>query len=353
LATLDDLNGTWKGQAMADYDSPWKEVLDRFFALVLAFLLPRVYRDIDWTVDPESLETELRKVLPESEVGLKRVDKLVKVVRKNTGDPALLHVEAQMSAEEGFERRVYVYSNKSEDLSNLPVVSIAILGDDRPDWHPRQYRFALWGCTKTFKFVSIKLLKWRGKEGRLEKHRNPFAVFLLAHLQALATRNDLDKRAEWKEQLMVNLAERKLDSEDRREWLRLIDWLLELPRERNVVIWQRIWTLLQQKEKTMPFVDYFQEREQEAEKLGLERGEKLGLERGEKLGLERGEKLGLERGEKRGLRQAIQAILSAQLPAQEKGLMVRVERIDDLDVLRRVLLAASAKDVAELNRLLP
>ena len=26
---------------MVDYDSPWKEVLDRFFALVVAFLWPK------------------------------------------------------------------------------------------------------------------------------------------------------------------------------------------------------------------------------------------------------------------------------------------------------------------------
>jgi hypothetical protein len=43
---------------MADYDSPWKEVLDRFFALVLSFLLPKAHADIDWTRDHESLETD-------------------------------------------------------------------------------------------------------------------------------------------------------------------------------------------------------------------------------------------------------------------------------------------------------
>src|SRR5262249_9330199 len=142
------------GQAMADYDSPWKEVLDRFFALVLAFLLLRAHDEIDWTEDHESLETELRKVLPESEIGPRRVDKLVKVYRKDTGDPAYLHVEAQMFAEEEFERRMYVYNSKAEQVYNSPIVSVALLGDDRADWRPRRYRFELWGCIKTFTFVS-------------------------------------------------------------------------------------------------------------------------------------------------------------------------------------------------------
>jgi hypothetical protein len=101
---------------MADWDSPWKEVLDKFFALVVAFLLPKAYKDIDWTKDPESMETELRKALPESESGLKRLDKLVKVIRQGTGDPAYLHVEAQMSPEPDFERRMYVYHGKAEEV---------------------------------------------------------------------------------------------------------------------------------------------------------------------------------------------------------------------------------------------
>ncbi len=233
---------------MADYDSPWKEVLDRFFALVVAFLLPRAHEDIDWTEDHESLETELRKVLPESEVGPRRVDKLVKVYRKATGDPAYLHVEAQMFAEGEFERRMYVYNSKAEQVYNSPIVSVALLGDDRADWRPRHYRFELWGCVKTFTFVSVKLLKWRGKERMLQRHANPFAVFLLAHLQTLATQQDEKKRAEWKERLMRNIVLRKLDADDRGEWLRLIDWLMELPRERNRLVWARVRQFLREKE---------------------------------------------------------------------------------------------------------
>jgi hypothetical protein len=79
----------------------------------------------------------------------------------------------------------------------------------------------------------------------------------------------------------------------------------------------------------MPFVDYFQEREQEAEKLDR------------------------ERGEKRGLLEGIQAMLAVQLPAREKELMARAEQVDDLDLLRRVLKAAAAADAEGLSRLLP
>jgi hypothetical protein len=313
---------------MADYDSAWKEVLDRFFALVLAFLFPEAHQDIDWTRDHVSVETELRKLLPEAEVGLKRVDKLVKVVRKGSGDEAFLHAEAQMVPEEDFDRRMYVYNRKAEEVYNSPVVSVAILGDDRVDWRPKRYHFELWGCTKTFKFVTVKLLKWRGKEAYLQKHANPFAVFLLAHLQTLATRHDEDQRAAWKERLMGNFVLRPLDNVDRAEWLRLVDWLMELPRERNKGVWESIYRLVREKEQGMPFISFFEEREQQAEQRGRNDGEKLGLLKG------------------------IRGALRLRLPEQEKALMARVEQVNDVDLLGRVLDAALAADLEQLNRLL-
>ncbi len=33
-----------------DYDSPWKEALERFFPEFLALLFPAIYAQIDWSV---------------------------------------------------------------------------------------------------------------------------------------------------------------------------------------------------------------------------------------------------------------------------------------------------------------
>ena len=35
---------------MADYDSPWKEALDRYFEACLALFFPEAHADIDWTM---------------------------------------------------------------------------------------------------------------------------------------------------------------------------------------------------------------------------------------------------------------------------------------------------------------
>jgi hypothetical protein len=41
--------------AMADYDSPWKEMLDGYFPAFMAFFFPAAAAEIDWSRGYESL----------------------------------------------------------------------------------------------------------------------------------------------------------------------------------------------------------------------------------------------------------------------------------------------------------
>ena len=62
-----------------EYDSPWKEALDDFLQLFLALFFPTMERHIDWSVPPESLDTELAKLFPDGIVGKGFLDRLFKV----------------------------------------------------------------------------------------------------------------------------------------------------------------------------------------------------------------------------------------------------------------------------------
>ena len=62
-----------------DHDSPWKTALDQFPRSLLELTFPEAAASIDWSVEPKSLEQELRMITPDSEVGTKWVDKLLKV----------------------------------------------------------------------------------------------------------------------------------------------------------------------------------------------------------------------------------------------------------------------------------
>jgi hypothetical protein len=254
---------------VSDYDSPWKEALDRYFPLVLAFFFPEIFADIDWSRDYEALDQELQKLAPEGEVGRRRVDKLIKVYRKDTGDPVYLHIEVQSQEEEGFERRVYVYNYRIEDRYNQPVVSLVILGDDNPDWRPCRYVAGLWGCTKTFEFDTRKLLDWAGRLAELEASDSPFALLVLAHLRAQATRGDWEARWTEKVRLLKGLYDRKWEAEDVRHRMRFLDWLLDLP----AGLERRVSEKLAQydRERQMPFVTSF-------ERVGMEKGLHKGIE---------------------------------------------------------------------------
>jgi hypothetical protein len=117
---------------MPDHDSPWKELVGRYFPEFLAFFFPDIAAEADPAEDTDQLEQELRKLLPSSETGKRVVDRLVKL-NTRAGDTRFLHVELQAQKEDGFPRRVHVYNSRASDHLDQDVVSVAVLLDDDPE----------------------------------------------------------------------------------------------------------------------------------------------------------------------------------------------------------------------------
>jgi hypothetical protein len=255
---------------MAEYDSPWKEVIDHKLPLLLALLALDVEEEYDWTLDYYSLEQELRKMMPAGETGKRLADKLFRA-RTRSGDERYMLVEVQGQPQLQFERRAFVYHYRGDDRFGLPVEMIVILADDDPDWRPTTYEVKLKRTQLTFRFNPIKILDWAGRTEELLNHANPVALFIVAHLKSRETRNDDAERSRVKLDLILRLHARKLDAEELRLWYRLLDWLLPLPRDREIGLWQEIARLEQ--EAKMPFVPY-------GERLGLEKGLLKGIEVG-------------------------------------------------------------------------
>jgi hypothetical protein len=80
----------------ADYDSPWKDLLDEYFEQFMEFFFSSAYAQIDWARGFEFLDKELQKITADAALGRRTVDKLVKVWLKS-GDHviALIHCEVQ------------------------------------------------------------------------------------------------------------------------------------------------------------------------------------------------------------------------------------------------------------------
>jgi hypothetical protein len=120
---------------VSDFDSPWKEALDVYFEPFVSFCFPQIHGQIDWSRGYESLEKELIKVAPDAIDGRRFVDKLLTRV-DGRDEWVLVHIEVQSQEEAQFARRMYIYNYRLRDQYNRAVVSLAVLGDDRPGWRP-------------------------------------------------------------------------------------------------------------------------------------------------------------------------------------------------------------------------
>jgi hypothetical protein len=273
-------------QPHADYDNPWQEVLERYFQDCLAWFLPQAHADIDWGQPPVFLDKELRQVTPDAELGLRRVDKLARVWRRDGAEAwVLIHVEVQSQAEAEFAERMYVYNYRLYDRFRRRVVSLAVLGDERANWRPDRFGYALWGCEVGLRFPTVKLLDYRQRWAELETSRNPFAVVVMAHLQAQATQDDVAARKAAKWQLLRRLYERGYERPDILNLFRFIDWVLGLPEALEEALWQEI--VEYEEAQRMPYITSVQ-------RIGERIGEQRGEQRGERKGLLEGVTLGLE-----------------------------------------------------------
>lgn len=256
-----------------DYDSPWKSLLDRYFQDFMAFFFPTAHADIDWASGYENLDTELQQIVRDAELGKRLADKLCKVKRRS-GETVmvLIHIEVQGQYDAGFSKRMYTYNYRLFDRYDQPVVSFAVLSDDRPQWRPDSYEQVLWGCRTGITFPTVKLLDYIPRWDELEQSRNPFSVAVMAHLQTRATKSEPQQRLHWKLRLVKHLYARGYQREDVLELFRIIDWLLRLPVELEQQFHHEIADY--EAQMSTPYVT-------SVERLGFQRGLQQGIEQGE------------------------------------------------------------------------
>ena len=276
-----------------DYDSPWKEILEQYFPEFMAFFFPDAYADIDWQVNHEFMENELRQVIGEAELGVRRVDKLVKVYRLGGKEIwVMVHVEVQSQAEADFAERMYIYNYRLHDRYHRQIASLAVLADETRNWRPTEFGYNLWGCEVGIKFPVVKLLDYRADWESLEKSNNPFAMVIMTHLKSLETRQDDQGRLAAKLGLMRRLYQRGNDRRDIVNLFRFIDWVIQLPPELNAAFWQGLSEI--EEVRSMPYIT-------SVERIGMQRGFEQGMQQGMQQGIQQarmdvlaGIELGLE-----------------------------------------------------------
>jgi hypothetical protein len=324
------------GEQQADYDSPWKEALERYFTEFIAFFFPQAHGGIEWARGHEFLDKELQQVTPDATLGPRRVDKLVKVWRPG-GDEAwvLVHVEVQSQAETGFAERMYVYHYRLFDRYHRRVASLAVLGDEQAGWRPERFDYELWGCQVGFRFPSVKLLDYQQRWLSLEVSDNPFATVVMAHLRAQETRGDAQERKRWKVYLIRRLYERGYSRRDVIYLFRFIDWVLRLPEEVEEMVWQEV-----------------REYEEETHKPYVTSVERIGFKKGIEQGLQQGMQQGMQQGIRQGLLAGIELGLKLKFDGEGLRILPEIYKIEDVDVLRAVHEGIEAVDtVDDLRRI--
>lgn len=284
-----------------DYDSPWKEAIERYFSDFLHFYFPYAHADIDWGQPLEFLEQELRSLSRDAGIGKRVVDKLVRVTLKNGSTKwVYIHLEVQGNVDDGFAERMFVYNYRLFDKYRLPIASLGVLADDRPNWRPIEYGYGALRCRMGIRFPIAKLSDWAGSETRLADSDNPFAVLTWAHLATRATRSDLDARLQQKLKIMKNLYRRGWDRKQVIDLFKVIDWMMWLPRQLDSEF--RLQVDAMERKEDMRYVTSI-------ERLAMEEG------------MEKGMHAGMQQGRIEGKRQVLVQLLArrfGQLPEWSK-----------------------------------
>jgi hypothetical protein len=255
-----------------EFDNPWKDIIERQFPDFTKFFFPRLAKKIDWHQPIEFLDQELSKVIREAVNKSRRVDKLVKVwLLDGTETLLYIHIEVQSQQESGFPKRVFIYHYRLFDCYGPCVTSLAILGDDNPNWRPDRYQYQTPGNRLSFRFTSVKLWDYLTQMERLEKSRNPFALVVRTHLMGLQTRLSPTQRLDGKKALLQALYDSNLPEPLFFDLYIFLDWVLTLPDHLETQFEHFVATC--EETKKMQYVTHIERR-------GIQQGLQQGLEQG-------------------------------------------------------------------------
>jgi Domain of unknown function (DUF4351) len=291
----------------------------------MAFFFPDIHSEIDWLCGYEFLDQELSQIVRDAEQGKRVVDKLVKVwTRSGIETWVLLNIEVQSQEESNFSSRIFTHYYRLRDCYNVPIVNLAILGDERLTWRPSGFQASQWGCEVDFRFPIVKLLDYQSCWAELETNPNPFAIVVMAHLKTKETKKDPSARKEWKFRLTRMLYEREYGRQDIMNLFRFLDWILELPEGLK----QEFKSDLKryEQEQQMPYITSI---------------ERMGIEEGLAQGRQEGRQEGRQRQRSMLLRQ-----LTRKLGTIPEGTIAQLSELstDQLDDLAEALLDFNSLD---------
>lgn len=255
-----------------DYDTPWKEVVTRYFPEFMAFYFPETHAAIDWTRPHVFLDQELAALSRDATIGKRMLDKLVQVHSREHGAQwVLVHLEIQGRRESAFAERIFVYNYRIYDHYRRPVASLALLVDRHAHWRPTSFGWRLFNCRLQLDFPIVKIQDYADQIDDLLEQYNPFALVTVAHLLTRRTKGQAHKRRIAKWRLTKLLYQRDWDRQRIIDLYRVIDWIMRLP----IGLEKRLRSAIMQLERR-PAMAYLSS----IERIGMEMGRQEGRQEG-------------------------------------------------------------------------
>ncbi|MCP4154931.1 MAG: hypothetical protein GY757_44825, partial [bacterium] len=264
-----------------------------------AFFFPKIHDAIDFTKEVEFLDKELKEIDPDSSLGDRVADVLVKVHLKDKSTKyigIITHVEVHGDPRSDFMERMFVYyyrAAEKEKKDKIPVISVAILTDDK-DYAKiekkkkiNEHSFSCLGFELSMKIPMVKTSDYKHKKKYIEKlnrSKNPMAMVVKAQLKSHEVKqSDANKRYEVVKELIRECYKMGYNKEKTHIVLNFFDWVIRLPEDykkqiKNVIkhveedykmeyvaTWEREW------------VDRMEEKEKKGKREGKREGKKEGI----------------------------------------------------------------------------
>ena len=211
-----------------DYDGRWKTIIEEQFDDFMAYFMPNLYEQIDFSKEVSFLDKELQNILPKKERTGKRIsDCLAKVFLKNGVEKwVLVHIEVQNTYDVDFSARMFKYYYRIFDKYEREIAAIAIFTSNR---HPKKYNIYhtnFEGTELTYKYNTYKITEQ--SEASLQESDNPFALVVLANKYVLASKKKALQRLQFKIKLLELLRKRNFSRKKIVSIFKFIKYLLIL-----------------------------------------------------------------------------------------------------------------------------
>jgi len=294
----DEANKRTKGSRKRekfDFDSYWKDLIERYFYPLLKRAIPELYEKADVTKKQSMLDKEFRSILNTSDPTIHTSphfgDFLIEVPMKDGSESCvLLHIESQQGsgggnlAERMNHYRCLIYAHYRREPVALAIIAGALRKKER------FYSHTHYGTEVVYRYNNLVLAEL--DDGELKTSESPIDLALYSAKCSFKAKEELQKY-KFLRTLTELLADRGLDRNEYRDidnfMRRIINLTDETLQEQYLEFRQRL-----AKEGKLMYDWLKQTEERVAERRGMEKGIEKGMEKGIEKGMEKGVEKGKE-----------------------------------------------------------